>query len=412
MTGVDVVIVGAGAAGLEAARAAGERRLSFVLVEALDRIGGRAWTDHETFDVPWDWGCHWLHSGSINPMRTLADHYGFNYLTTSPPRVTFGSTGMLSDSETASLNASVDRCYDQFLGAGLAGRDVGIADSVDETEPGFDVFLTAMGNEWSVDPMGVSALDASRYRETDENWPVRDGYGAVVARHARGIPVDLGTVVTRVEWGGASVRVVTNRGEISARTVLLTVSTAVMANGLIDFVPSLPMWKQAAFEALPLGTANKATFAIALGTLGFDRYTSALLPFAAGGMVYVQIHPFDYSLVSFYLAGPVASALEAAGEAETLAACEETLRNVFGSSTSASIGTRAASAWGNVETICGAYASARVGLAEKRRNLVTPIDDRLFFAGEATHPEFFSTCHGAHLSGIAAIDAIAVSVGR
>ncbi|CAN5559671.1 NAD(P)/FAD-dependent oxidoreductase [soil metagenome] len=409
MTSVDVVIVGAGAAGLAAARAAHERRLSFVLVEALDRIGGRAWTDSETFDVPWDWGCHWLHSGSINPMRELADQYDFEYLTSSPPRVTYDSNVRSSESARESIDASVERCYDQFLKAGLAGQDVGVADAVDETEPGFDVFLTSMGNEWSVDPMDVSALDASRYRDTDENWPVAEGYGTLVARHARGIPVDLGTIVTHVEWGRRLVRVVTNRGEISARTVLLTVSTAVLAEGRIAFGPILPAWKQAAFEAVPLGTANKATFEVPLGTLGFDCDTSALVPFAAGGLVFVQVHPFDFPLVSFYLSGPVAAELEATGHAETLDVCEETLRNVFGSSISTSIGTRAASAWGNVETIGGAYASARVGLADKRRDLMTPIDNQLFFAGEATHAEFFSTCHGAHLSGVVAIEAISTA---
>jgi monoamine oxidase len=81
---VDVAIVGAGAAGLAAARAAGERGLSYVLFEAMERIGGRAHTDFDTFDVPWDRGCHWLHSASINPMRELADCYGFRYFKESP----------------------------------------------------------------------------------------------------------------------------------------------------------------------------------------------------------------------------------------------------------------------------------------------------------------------------------------
>src|SRR4051794_36431408 len=75
----DVVIVGAGAAGLAAARTAGELGLNFVVVEAMDRIGGRAYTDAETFGVPWDRGCHWLHSADVNPMRVLADQYGWRY---------------------------------------------------------------------------------------------------------------------------------------------------------------------------------------------------------------------------------------------------------------------------------------------------------------------------------------------
>ena len=76
---VDLVIVGAGAAGLGAARRAGELGLSFIVCEAMNRIGGRAHTESTTFGTPWDRGCHWLHSGSENPFAKIADEYGFHY---------------------------------------------------------------------------------------------------------------------------------------------------------------------------------------------------------------------------------------------------------------------------------------------------------------------------------------------
>src|SRR3954453_21098252 len=76
---VDVVVVGAGAAGVGPARTTGELGLDYVVLEAMDRIGGRAYTDSETFGVPWDRGCHWLHSADVNPMRGLADQYGWRY---------------------------------------------------------------------------------------------------------------------------------------------------------------------------------------------------------------------------------------------------------------------------------------------------------------------------------------------
>ena len=81
---VDLVIVGAGAAGLGAARRAGELRLSCVVCEAMGRIGGRAFTESTSFGVPWDRGCHWLHSGSVNPFAKLADQYGFQYEKNQP----------------------------------------------------------------------------------------------------------------------------------------------------------------------------------------------------------------------------------------------------------------------------------------------------------------------------------------
>jgi monoamine oxidase len=85
MATYDLVIVGAGAAGLSAAKRARERGLDVVVFEAMDRIGGRAHTDTSVFGIPWDRGCHWLHSASVNPMRELADAYGFRYRNSYPP---------------------------------------------------------------------------------------------------------------------------------------------------------------------------------------------------------------------------------------------------------------------------------------------------------------------------------------
>ncbi len=80
MSEVDVVVVGAGAAGLAAGRTLERAGVSFRVLEAKDRIGGRAFTDTVTFDgLPFDHGCHWLHSASLNPLREAADRLGFRY---------------------------------------------------------------------------------------------------------------------------------------------------------------------------------------------------------------------------------------------------------------------------------------------------------------------------------------------
>ena len=75
----DLIIIGAGCAGLAAAREAKRCGLSYTVLEAQDRIGGRAYTNTTTFGIPIDYGCHWLHAASVNPLRQLADDYGFAY---------------------------------------------------------------------------------------------------------------------------------------------------------------------------------------------------------------------------------------------------------------------------------------------------------------------------------------------
>ena len=412
MTALDVVIVGAGAAGLAAAREATVQGLTMIVVEALNRTGGRAWTESMSFGVPVDWGCHWLHSASLNPMRELADSYGVSYRENSSSWRIYDESGPLDDEQTDIVDRSAERCFERFLEAGQRGVDAGISDLIDADEPGYEVFRTWMQAEWSVAAERVSSLDASRYLDTEENWPVLDGYGALVQRHARGVPVSLGTTVQSIDWRSGPIRIVTNKGLIEADRVILTVSTNVLAEQKITFTPSLPSWKVEAAAAVPLGTANKVVFGLDPATSPIRDSFSALVPFAGSGLTSLQFRPYERDLISFYLAGPVAADLERQGSEAMVAACRETLSAVFGSKIGGALHSPASVRWGSIETIRGAYASAQPGFADRRSRLGEPIADRLFFAGEATHPEFFSTCHGAHLSGIRSVAEVEESRAR
>ncbi len=106
---VDVAIVGAGAAGLGAAKALQAAGKTFVVLEAMNRSGGRAWTDTETFGVPVDWGCHWLHSASINPMRAFADELGVSYLDRRVPWRVAEQGTLLPESESDALLQELHR---------------------------------------------------------------------------------------------------------------------------------------------------------------------------------------------------------------------------------------------------------------------------------------------------------------
>jgi hypothetical protein len=132
---VDVVIVGAGAAGLAAARTAGELSLSFVVLEAMDRIGDRAHTDTSIFGVPWDRDCHWLHSADVNPMRELADQYGFHYLSPRPPYQAHFLTGFANAADIAEGNAYLDQMTERIEQAGRDGNDVSATGYVDANHP-------------------------------------------------------------------------------------------------------------------------------------------------------------------------------------------------------------------------------------------------------------------------------------
>lgn len=396
---VDVVIIGAGAAGLGAAKSLQAAGKSFVVLEAMDRSGGRAWTDTETFGVPIDWGCHWLHSASINPMRKYADELGIAYLDLHVPSRLADNGRLLPETESETLMQELQRLYDRALGTGNDGIDVALSDVVDTASPAYSLFASGVQAEWGFTPAQVSTLDAARYKDTDQNWAVTDGYGMLVQKLAAGIPVSLGTTVKQVILDGNSVRVVSDQGPIEARAVIITVSTNVLSRGLIDFQPALPDWKLAAAAAVPLGSDNKVVLQIDSRHFGIDEHMSVRIPYPGAPWFYAQVRPFGRNIVSIYMGGPISAELEAAGIDAAIEVGRQALIDAFGSNIAQYIGTSAASSWGTEPSILGAYGAARPGEANLRVDLAKPIEDRILFCGEATHPYFFSTCHGAWMSG-------------
>ena len=409
---VDVVVVGAGAAGLAATREARDLGLTVLALEASDRIGGRAFTDPRPFGLPWDRGCHWLHSADVNPFTPLADGYGFRYRREPPARRVHLGPRWATPEEAQAQEAFVDRGFEAALAAGRAGRDVAVASVVERDHPWIGVFEAVVHAEWGVGLEEASTGDAAAYRDTRRNWPVEDGYGALVARHAAGVEVTRSTGVERIEWGGRGVRVATPKGTLEAGATIVTVSTGVLAAGAIRFEPALPDWKLEAVAALPLGAANKVAFKIDGRRLGVEEHTSLLAPLADGTLVGFQLRPFGWDLVNGYLAGPPCRELEREGEAGMTAAMLEALTGVFGGEIASHVEATACTTWGRDPLVRGAYAAARPGLSRCRADLARPLGERLFFAGEATSPEWFSTCHGAHLSGIATARAVAAALGR
>lgn len=406
---VDVAIVGAGAAGLGAAKALENAGKSFVVLEAMNRSGGRAWTESDTFGVPIDWGCHWLHSASINPMRQFADDLGIAYIDHSVPwRVAENGT-LLAEEATGEIITALHQLYEVGLGAGNDGIDVPLSDVVDSANIAYPLFESGVQAEWGFTPAQVSTLDAARYKDTDQNWPVIDGYGALVQKVAAGIPVSLDTTVKQIILQGDGVRLETNQGAIEARTVIVAVSTNVLSRGLIDFQPGLPDWKLAAAAAVPLGSDNKVILQIDSRQIGIDEHSSVRIPYPGAPWFNIQMRPFGRDIASIYMGGPLCAELEAAGKDEQIAAGIDAMKAAFGTGVEKHIGARGASTWELEPSILGAYGAARPGEADKRADLAKPVEDRIFFCGEATHPWFFSTCHGAWMSGErAATEAIAI----
>ncbi|MDQ2682434.1 MAG: FAD-dependent oxidoreductase, partial [Chloroflexota bacterium] len=163
-----------------------------------------------------------------------------------------------------------------------------------------------------------------------------------------------------------------------------------------------------AYDAIKLGNANKVTFKIDRNLLA-DEPTAMWVKQAPYQGMWFQMRQFDRDMANGYLAGRLGEELEAQGAAAMIQFGRDALVSMYGSAILKSIEVEAASTWQSEPWIRGAYGAARPGKAHLRKDLATPIEEKLFFAGEATSVDFFSTCHGAYLTGLAAVDSITTS---
>ena len=409
-TDVDLVIVGAGAAGLSAAKEARQLGLSFTLIEASHRIGGRAYTEEFAPGVPFDLGCHWMHSASLNPFVAIADQEGFQYETDNEWHSDiFDRDRWLPKDRMADLEAAQNTMSASIAAAAAAGRDVAVADCMDLDSPWAPYLAYWFSLSTSRDIDQVSILDDVAYNDTDENWPLKQGYGSLVARWAADVPVTLNAPVHRVTWGTKGVKVESAKGTVTGRRALICVSTNILASGAIAFDPGLPNWKLDAVAALPLGVHNRIAIMLDDDPFGPDVSRHAMILLDGDDVpMAVQVKPFGFPYVVSVTGGRFGSWLERAGQQASVDYLSERLVKTFGSGVAKSLSERViVTAWEADPWTLGSYSGSTPGNGHKRAELARPIDDTIFFAGEATHTSFFATCHGAYLSGIDQIQNIA-----
>jgi monoamine oxidase len=250
----------------------------------------------------------------------------------------------------------------------------------------------------------VSALDASRYNDTEENWPVESGYGALIQRVAAGVPVEVATPVAAIDWSGKHVSLNTPRGVLHAKAVIVTASTNVLAGGGLRFTPALPPDVEAALDAVPIGCAEKVALRLDRPLDGVPPNSFATISLEGDTPLNFYLNPFGQPIVHASLGGNFGRAIEAEGEAAMIAFARERLVSAYGSDMARRIVGATATHWVSDPFIRGGYSYARPGQADLRRRLAEPFSDRLFLAGEATSEDAFSTAHGAHLTGIRAAE--------
>jgi monoamine oxidase len=257
----------------------------------------------------------------------------------------------------------------------------------------------------------VSILDMDAYEDTNLNWRVRRGYGALISAYGARCPLALNTQVKLIDHSGARVRIETSQGALSCGKVIVTVPTNLIADESIRFHPALPAKIDAA-RGLPLGLADKVVLALdepdALPKEGNLR--GATMRTAMGTY---HLRPFGQPCIEGFFGGRFARELEDAGDGALAAQSIDEIAGFLGNDYRRKLRPLRESRWAHDPFARGSYSHALPGYAGMRAALASPVDGRLFFAGEATSPNFFSTAHGARDSGErAAEEVIAANTAR
>ena len=402
----DVVVVGAGSAGIAALRRLSASSLSVVALEARTRVGGRTHTVLARPDLPVDCGAGWVHSADENILAKPIGRAGFT-LDRSPPhwmRQSFSKD--FSPEAQQAFREALDDFEARLLGAAKQGVD---RPGSDFLKPGgrWNVLIDAFSSYYNGAEFDqVSILDYAAYEDSGVNWRVREGYGAAIASFAAPLPVALDCPVTTIHHETAELALDTAKGRIAARAVIIAVPTPTLANGGLVFSPGLPGKAEAA-AGLPLGLADKVF-------LGLDNPESVPVEGHLFGRSdrtetgSYHLRPLGRPYIEVFLGGRCARGLEAEGQGAATAFALEELGRLMGSDFRRGLRPLVETHWANDPWALGSYSHALPGHSGDRAVLAAPVEDRIFFAGEATSARFYSTVHGAWETGLrAAEEAIA-----
>ena len=400
VTNPDVLVIGAGAAGISAARACAARGLSCVVLEAGTRVGGRCLTTR-ALGPALDLGATWLHAAGRNPLTAFAtdtiDH------DTVRERHLWMGKRWADAAELADFEAA-EETFHAAMDAAAGGPDVAVADVA--PQGGFWDATIAHWQGAQIQAREVTELSLHDQLANDLEGPnllPRHGMGALLERLATGLPIRLGAAVERLDWSGPGVVAHGGFGTVAAAAAIVTVSTGVLAAGGIGFTPALPAGHTQAIHDLPMGLLTKVGFTATdrLGIPPFHGIRRRVTVEAPRPMSWVM-WPFDQDLLFAFVGGTLAWELAAAGPAACEAAARAEFASMFGSG---KLGAAVVSDWGENPFFRGAYSQARPGAAGARAALAVPLGP-LRFAGEATHDGLAGTAGGAWLEGERAVAAL------
>ncbi len=410
----EVIIIGAGVAGLTAAMMLARQGISFRLLEGRGRRGGRAYTSTTEFALPYDMGAAWLHQGESNPFVQVAARLGTEIVNVSAADSWLYLDGTEASSAQYKQFAFLQKQLAQLIEQlGDNGRDEALG-AVFKPESGLMQLAASTFAEWEagVDWSALSSLDLYQQHTGEVEYRVPSGVGALLQNWARLVPAELDCVVSAIDMrSNKDVRVETNKGTLTAQYVLLTVPPSVLAAEKISFMPVLPLALREAHAQIKMGHLNKLAL----------QFTKPLPETAANTTLYslrgdssanILLAPLGHSMAEISFGGQQALDLLQAGKDAAIEEFMPHLTALYGSNVKDTLKASHITNWANDVFSLGSYSAAKPGFARARELLAEPISDRVYYAGEAASTEHAATLHGAYNTAQAAAKIIMSKLKR
>jgi len=407
----DIVVIGAGAAGIAAARRIVAANRKVIVIEAVNQIGGRCITDTSSFEVPFDRGARWMHNPDANPMFKLARSVGLEIATApSGQKIRIGRRNARAGETEEFLatlvrtNRAIDEAARKFDASCAAALPKDLGDWASTIE--FTLGASFAGK----DLKDFSSVDKVRAQDRSVVFACRQGMGTLIAKLAEGIPVALSTPATRLDWSNRDVTVDTPSGRITARAAIITVSTNVLAAGSIKYASEIPKRVVDAVTKLSLGSYDHIALQLPGNPLGLSRDDVLIEQSNSTRTALLYANIGGSSLCTIDVAGSFGRDLSAQGEAAMVAFAREWVGKLFGSDVANAVKKTSATRWNASPYVLGAMSAASPGGQASRKALIDPIGC-MYLAGEATHETLWGTVDGAWESGERAADAALRRIG-
>lgn len=412
--GKTVAIIGAGISGIAAAKKLKANGFNVLVLEAQDKIGGRLRTNR-TLGVAFDEGASWIHGTNGNPISTLAQEAGMNTAFTDDESIVcYDINGILrSDAVFNAAEVELETILSTLKNSGSASQSFEtVFNNLHPTKVNDRLWKFLLSTYVTFDLGDLDKVSSTLYDEGEEfsgeERIAINGYDTIPNYLANGLSVQLNQRVSKIDYLDTKIKITHNGTVTEVDYVIVTVPLGVLKSGNIEFIPALPSTKQNAIEKVGMNCVNK--FLVTWDTAFWDneQYICYTPEIRDKFNYFVNVKKFQPSVNALmtFAYSDYARQTETMTDAQIVDEIMAHLRDIYGNSIP-NPNNMIRTKWQTNENSFGAYSYTQVGTEIQHfDDLAEEIQDKLFFAGEHTHIDYFSTAHGAYLSGIREADKV------